>query len=453
MKTKLFYLTMALVMALSLVAVAVPLANPAEASPMQTLNINFNAAITVDGNYRAHNLLSGDEVIQFTRADLTVGTSPSGGFHTATTSSGSVTGDLTGTITAVHNSLDIWWTELGGVGKGYCVGTFTFDDGDGNTFEGVQVGDIDYTFISPQVVKSDVTGYMVSTAGTGDFAGKIVLGTFSTSTGVGGDYTLAAGTATLRVYDADEITQLPATTWTGTVTTGNTNNIPTQTGDVLVQFTGSNYITPGVDNTSIEDASGGMSVSLAAGPFTGAIITASRNAVTYFTYPTCRGWAAGTFLLTKDASTIKGVMVTDILTPSSQTGYLFALKSGSTSGDYAGKEYFGTFDNTVELIGEPTKDIDGSADFYELEGVAGCFIATAAYGTDTAGQLDVLRAFRDQVLLESTLGSQLVALYYDVSPPIADFIAENDLLRATVRELLIDPIVTLAQLTAGIWGD
>ena len=38
-----------------------------------------------------------------------------------------------------------------------------------------------------------------------------------------------------------------------------------------------------------------------------------------------------------------------------------------------------------------------------------CFIATAAYGAETAEQLYVLREFRDQVLLESTLGSQFVA--------------------------------------------
>ena len=56
-----------------------------------------------------------------------------------------------------------------------------------------------------------------------------------------------------------------------------------------------------------------------------------------------------------------------------------------------------------------------------------CFIATAAYGTPTAEQIDVLREFRDVVLLESTIGSQFVALYYRLSPPVADFIAGNEL--------------------------
>lgn len=84
---------------------------------------------------------------------------------------------------------------------------------------------------------------------------------------------------------------------------------------------------------------------------------------------------------------------------------------------------------------------------------AGCFIATAAYGASTAEQIDVLRAFRDQVLLQSTLGSQLVAWYYQVSPPAAEFISEHSLLRALVRELVIEPMVNLAELTRGIWGD
>jgi hypothetical protein len=82
----------------------------------------------------------------------------------------------------------------------------------------------------------------------------------------------------------------------------------------------------------------------------------------------------------------------------------------------------------------------------------GCFIATAAYGTEAAAEIDTLRAFRDEVLLESTVGSQLVELYYQTSPPVADFISENSLLRTIVRELVIDPMVSVATFTQGIWG-
>jgi uncharacterized repeat protein (TIGR02543 family) len=81
----------------------------------------------------------------------------------------------------------------------------------------------------------------------------------------------------------------------------------------------------------------------------------------------------------------------------------------------------------------------------------GCFIATAAYGTPTAKQIDVLREFRDGVLLKSTVGSEFVALYYQFSPPIADFIASNEFLRTLVRELLVDPIVWVVEATGDIW--
>jgi hypothetical protein len=80
-----------------------------------------------------------------------------------------------------------------------------------------------------------------------------------------------------------------------------------------------------------------------------------------------------------------------------------------------------------------------------------CFIATAAYGSPAAEQIDVLREFRDVVLLKSTMGSQFVALYYQLSPPIADFIPRSDLLRTTVRELLVDPIVWIVEATGDIW--
>ena len=80
-----------------------------------------------------------------------------------------------------------------------------------------------------------------------------------------------------------------------------------------------------------------------------------------------------------------------------------------------------------------------------------CFIATAAYGTQTARQINVLRDFRDDVLLKNTVGSRFVDLYYQVSPPIADFISEDTFVRTLVRELLIDPIVWVVEATGDMW--
>jgi len=81
-----------------------------------------------------------------------------------------------------------------------------------------------------------------------------------------------------------------------------------------------------------------------------------------------------------------------------------------------------------------------------------CFIATATYGTDTTEQLDILREFRDAVLLPNSLGAELVSFYYRTSPPIANFISQHEALRTMVRVGFIDPIVKILTWTHALWS-
>ncbi len=73
-----------------------------------------------------------------------------------------------------------------------------------------------------------------------------------------------------------------------------------------------------------------------------------------------------------------------------------------------------------------------------------CFIATAAYGTPLAANIDMLRAFRDNYLLNTGPGTAVVDAYYRVSPFIADAVAQSPVLATMVR-LLIAPLIFLAK--------
>ena len=64
---------------------------------------------------------------------------------------------------------------------------------------------------------------------------------------------------------------------------------------------------------------------------------------------------------------------------------------------------------------------------------APCFIATAAYGTPLAEEIQVLCEFRDGYLLTNPLGQAFVDFYYSTSPPIAEFINEHPSLKPIVR--------------------
>ena len=80
-----------------------------------------------------------------------------------------------------------------------------------------------------------------------------------------------------------------------------------------------------------------------------------------------------------------------------------------------------------------------------------CFIATAAYGTNTAAEIDVLRDFRDDVLLRSSAGRDYVGFYYAASPPLADFVRNHEWLRTIVREGIVDPVVRAVTVLQPLW--
>jgi len=71
------------------------------------------------------------------------------------------------------------------------------------------------------------------------------------------------------------------------------------------------------------------------------------------------------------------------------------------------------------------------ADFGRASGR--CCVATAAFGTPMAAELQIMRDFRDGYLMTGLPGMAFVDLYYRISPPIAQLITDHPGLRPMVR--------------------
>ncbi len=78
-------------------------------------------------------------------------------------------------------------------------------------------------------------------------------------------------------------------------------------------------------------------------------------------------------------------------------------------------------------------------------GGGGCFIATSAFGSHLADDVVILRAIRDRYFLSNRIGALLVDAYYTMSPPLADFIAKHETLRAMTRVGLY-PVIYFSRL-------
>ena len=78
-------------------------------------------------------------------------------------------------------------------------------------------------------------------------------------------------------------------------------------------------------------------------------------------------------------------------------------------------------------------------------GGGGCLIATAAFGSEFAPQVQMLREIRDNAVLSTTSGAAFMTafnqFYYSFSPTIADWERENPIFQDAVR-VTITPLLT-----------
>jgi hypothetical protein len=110
----------------------------------------------------------------------------------------------------------------------------------------------------------------------------------------------------------------------------------------------------------------------------------------------------------------------------------FKVASGASAGGY-----------TVTVTTNVASDVPSPASFtVTISGIPlpKCVIATATFGSEASPAVQFLRNFRDNLVLRTKAGSAFMevfnAWYYSFSPTVAQFIANNDPIRAPVRVFL-----------------
>ena len=88
---------------------------------------------------------------------------------------------------------------------------------------------------------------------------------------------------------------------------------------------------------------------------------------------------------------------------------------------------------------------DEIAEYVEESNGGGCLIATAAYGSEMAPQVPLLRELRANTILQTQSGTSFMTafnqFYYSFSPTIADYERENIVFKEAVK-LTLTPLVT-----------
>lgn len=98
----------------------------------------------------------------------------------------------------------------------------------------------------------------------------------------------------------------------------------------------------------------------------------------------------------------------------------------------------------VDKNGNHGKLVEGSC----IEVNQGCFIATAAFGSELHPRVQCLRNFRDEILLRSELGDdfkRVLFVYYKFSPPIAGAMKRYRGLKIFLKYTLVYPVILLSQ--------
>lgn len=95
----------------------------------------------------------------------------------------------------------------------------------------------------------------------------------------------------------------------------------------------------------------------------------------------------------------------------------------------------------IHSIGKAELDGTPQPDDKELGLNEKCFVTTVCYESADCREVQKLRAFRDQVMLQHRSARLFVPLYYCLGPVLANWLVSRPRCRGVVRRYLIEPVV------------
>ncbi|MFB5605750.1 MAG: peptidylprolyl isomerase [Nitrosarchaeum sp.] len=147
------------------------------------------------------------------------------------------------------------------------------------------------------------------------------------------------------------------------------------------------------------------------------------------------------------------VQFREIIISTSDKFYIFAYSNGAENFDNQSSKFEESV-NSFKIISESTKETKDIAketkDAANIQSInnekgGGCLIATAAFGSELAPQVQQLRELRDNTILTTQSGAVFMTgfnqLYYSFSPTIADIEREQPIFKEAVK-LTLTPMLT-----------
>ncbi len=343
---------------------------------LSTVFYTINIDVTVNAGSAPNRFFTGgsigDTLVQVTDVTYTSASSPTEMLTTGVSFTGSVSGDLTGTIDGLYCT--IWIDITSSTMRGVTAGHAEYADAKG-TISLRLILDDEAQLSGGNIVGMTISGYIIGVDGTGDYVDKIILvkvsgilvapDTYSLS---GSGWIIDAGCCSLETFTI---------TATRAASPGVDRTFTFEAGDMLVQFTGSYIALTGTEDayfTTRQALTGTVS-----NFFSGDVTVDSNSILIDSGAYAGRGYSVATFKITSPQGDMEGFLLLDNFGYGSHQGYV-VVHTGT--GKYANLIGIGTF--TGEFINPP--------DYYDYTGSADiniCSIAVWEFPESHAGELIV----------------------------------------------------------------